>query len=213
MEIRELTFDDLPAVSKIHIFAFPESGLTKFGLEVVRRYYRWQLLGPHDSTCIGVFDKNTLLGFCFAGVFHGAEPGFLKKNLFYLIATLVLHPWLIVNELIISRVIYSTNVLIYFLQNLFKKKTSRNELNISSTNTKGKFGILSIAVSPSHQCKGIGQMMIDEVAKIAVLQGFVSIRLSVHKNNISAINFYEKNGWRKTLVNNGEWQGIMVKNL
>lgn len=78
--IKKLEFGNLIDVAKVHKRAFPESALSKLGLEATRRYYEWQLLGPHDTYAIGVFENDLLLGFCFGGVFRGALNGFLNKN-------------------------------------------------------------------------------------------------------------------------------------
>lgn len=62
LDIRPLTVEDLLDVAHIHIQAFPDSALTKLGREAVRRYYEWQIVGPHDALNIGVFAQNEILG-------------------------------------------------------------------------------------------------------------------------------------------------------
>ena len=78
MNIRLLSNDDLKNVAILHRLAFPSSALTKLGIETVQRYYKYQLEGPHDACCCGVFIDYQLVGFCFAGVFRGAETGFFN---------------------------------------------------------------------------------------------------------------------------------------
>lgn len=34
-------------VAGVHVAAFPSSALTRLGSEAVRRYYLWQIEGPH----------------------------------------------------------------------------------------------------------------------------------------------------------------------
>lgn len=78
-----LNHDDLPAVAAIHVAAFPDSALTALGVEAVRRYYAWQLDGPHEVFALGVdavqYDNDgtiankQLIGYCFAGGFRERE--------------------------------------------------------------------------------------------------------------------------------------------
>jgi len=38
----------LADVAKVHCRAFADAALTRLGCEAVRRYYLWQLEGPHE---------------------------------------------------------------------------------------------------------------------------------------------------------------------
>jgi hypothetical protein len=93
---RPLVEKDLPAISAIHLAAFPKSALSRLGKGAVRRYYYWLLTGPHpDSFTIGAWQGEQLAGFCFGGKFRGALSGFLRKNRAYLAWRVLTHPWLI----------------------------------------------------------------------------------------------------------------------
>ena len=81
MEIRNLEAKDLPYVAAVHVAAFPDSALTMLGTEVVRRYYEWQLTGPHDIAALGAFAGAGVEGYCFGGVFRGAMSGFFNSTL------------------------------------------------------------------------------------------------------------------------------------
>src|ERR1035438_7068797 len=39
---------DLTAVTGVHLAAFPDSVLTTLGSGIVKRYYEWQMRGPHS---------------------------------------------------------------------------------------------------------------------------------------------------------------------
>src|SRR5438445_9792591 len=101
--LRKLGSADLPRVATVHQLAFPHSALAKLGSEAVRRYYEWQLHGPHEVVASGAFINSECVGFCFSGVFRGATSGFLKRNRTYLIKRVVTHPWLLTNGLVRSR--------------------------------------------------------------------------------------------------------------
>ena len=65
MKIRSIELLDLNSIAKIHLAAFPKSALSHLGQEAVRRYYEWQLTGPHDCLAIGAIDEQgRMLGFC-----------------------------------------------------------------------------------------------------------------------------------------------------
>lgn len=66
---------DLDRVTRIHIAAFRTSALTPLGAGAVRRYYVWQLTGPHDVVALGAWLDGELRGYCFGGVFRGAARG------------------------------------------------------------------------------------------------------------------------------------------
>ena len=110
-----LILSDLPEVTDVHLAAFPDSALTHLGREAVRRYYEWQIVGPHDALNIGAFDDERLIGFCFGGVFRGALGGFLEKNRTFLILRVLTHPWLLFNSLFRERASFA-------VQRLFKRR-------------------------------------------------------------------------------------------
>ena len=69
-KIAQIKPEHLPGVAALHARAFPDSALTRLGLEAVRRYYEWQLQGPHDFHFIGVPDQTGLRGFAVGGRAH-----------------------------------------------------------------------------------------------------------------------------------------------
>jgi ribosomal protein S18 acetylase RimI-like enzyme len=214
MEIRPLAESDLIEVAHVHILAFPDSALTQLGMEALRRYYLWQLSGPHDSLCIGAFDGTKMTGFCFAGVFRGAETGFLRRNMLFLTWYLITHPGLLTHEIVRNRVGYSVQA----MRQLFrrKKKPTQKRSETQSENRLppiSRFGILSIAVNPEYQGSGVGKLLMRDVEAVARRQGFSSMRLTVHPDNNQAVIFYEKHGWRRIPAVDGVWRGFMAKFL
>jgi ribosomal protein S18 acetylase RimI-like enzyme len=198
----------LKDVSAIHSLAFTDSALTKLGDEAVRRYYEWQMIGPHDSVNVGIFDENQLVGFCFGGVFRGSLGGFLEKNRNFLIFRVISHPWLMFNPLLRGRVEYA-------VKRIFRLLFSRPNEEKPSTepNESGEvpaFGILSIAVSPQYQGLGASKLIMEYLEALAKEQGFQRMKLSVHETNQRAIAFYEKMGWQK-VMKEGIWDGRMDK--
>lgn len=203
--IKKIQTSDLSQISTIHQKAFKDSELTKLGREAVRRYYEWQLTGPHECYSIAAISEEKIIGFCFAGVFYGALSGYLRKNKKYLVLRILSHPWLILDRVFLHRFLIAIKSL-----NYFPKKT--NKINDDATIEEKKiFGILSIAVDPAVQTKGIGKVLMKAVEKEAIHQGFERMHLTVHPSNINAVQFYLKNDWNKNTED--PWVGGMYKIL
>jgi len=73
------------------------------------------------------------------------------------------------------------------------------------------FGILSIAVAPSHQGTGAASELLAAAEADARHSGFAAMNLTVDVDNHRAIRFYEKHGWRRDGTD--AWAGRMVKVL
>lgn len=204
MNINKILLNDLEKVAKIHLAAFPKSALTHLGKEAVRRYYDWQLTGPHDCLAIGAFDEQgRMLGFCFGGVFRGSLSGFVSKNQRFLVFQVLKRPWLIlVNPIFRDRIRLGLRV--------GKSKTPQTHWD-RKTAAKS-FGILSIAVNPAAQGQGIGRQLMDYSELYARSNGFIRMNLTVAPENKQAIRFYEYNGWEKVIGSTG-WNGVMEKVL
>jgi ribosomal protein S18 acetylase RimI-like enzyme len=203
-----LTYNNLEDVVNVHFGAFPHSALTQLGREAVRRYYEWQMLGPHDAVNIGVFDRDRLLGFCFSGIFRGALGGFLEKNRTFLIRQVVTHPWLMLNTLFRER----ARLAIRRLYLRFHLPAKAVKVNSPMPTSVPSFGILSIAVAPEHQGSGIAVLLMHQVERNAAERGFSQMNLSVHPSNQRAIRFYEKLGWQR-VETEGSWSGHMIKRI
>lgn len=204
--VRALTKEDLPAVAQVHLAAFPNSALSKLGREAVRRYYEWQLLGPHQSVALGAFRAATLAGFCFGGYFRGALAGFLKKNQAYLAWRVATHPWLAVSPLFRDRLTTGLRVR--------QRKSTSTPLRLDTPILPATkpFAILAIAVQPTIQKAGVGRLLMLKAEAAAQQVGAVSLLLTVDTTNTQAIRFYEGLGWAKTPAGEN-WTGTMIKPL
>lgn len=206
--ISALRGGDAQAVAAVHMEAFPDSALTKLGIEAVRRYYEWQFVGPHDMVPLGAYSGDQLLGFCFGGIFRGALSGFLKKNRSYLALSVLKKPWLVANPIFRD----------HLLAGVRNLKPAANKSQPAETPAAPAeprpFGILSIAVSPRCQGGGVGKIIMRESEAVARQRGFQKMRLTVSTDNQQAVSFYERVGWKKVL-REGEttWQGRMEKGL
>lgn len=55
--------------------------------------------------------------------------------------------------------------------------------------------ITLIAVDEDFQANHLGTIILDYIKAVAVINGFICIRLEVHDNNVRAIRFYEHNNF------------------
>lgn len=204
VEIRPLASADLELAARVHLSAFPDSALTALGLESVRRYYDWQLSGPHDVTALSAWCDGEFAGFCFGGVFRGAMSGFLRRNRFYLAWRVLTHPWLALNPLFRDRLTSGLSI--------YRRFRPSAQPKTPKPAAQPRFGILAIAVNPKFQGRGVGKqlMLVSETA--ARQGGFGLMQLSVNTQNFQAINFYESLGWQKS-PQQETWKGEMLKTL
>jgi len=191
----------LPAVAEVHIKAFRGSALTRLGKESVRRYYEWQLCGPHSHEFVGVFDNGELRGFAVGGISRCAMSGFVRRNAAFLCWTVLSHPWLFIGPLFRRRLGLGIRV--------FSRTTKTQPAPQPSQRS---FGILAIAVHPGLQERGLGRILMDQMETVAKTEKFTRMHLTVAKDNAQAIAFYERLGWSKSL-DGTTWEGRMQKEL
>lgn len=175
------------------------------GHGAVRRYYEWQLFGPHDKSAVAAECDGVLAGFCFAGIFRGSFAGFLQKNRMYLAGAILVRPWLVFHEIVRNRIGSALKVL-----NPFRAKKPAGE---SPKRKVKSYGILAIAVDPRIQGAGAGKRLMEDCEARAIKAGFPQLHLTVDPKNQQAVGFYERLGWKRVAFNNQDWQGYMEKPL
>ncbi|MBA3394637.1 MAG: GNAT family N-acetyltransferase [Deltaproteobacteria bacterium] len=178
--------------------------MTQLGHEALRRYYRWLLEGPHQSTVLGVFERDRLAGYSFGGIFNGALTGFLRENRTFLALRVVTHPWLIANPLFRNNIRLALRLLV-------PRRPAASAP--ARAPEPPAYGILSIAVDPGRQGQGIGQLLMRQNEQVARAAGFARMILSVTPTNAQAVRFYERDGWERELVDGAWSRGVMTKRL
>lgn len=203
LRIAALTRAQLPDVVAVHTRAFPDTALTAFGGEALRRYYLWLLEGPHDAALVGAWHGAALVGFCAAGVFRGAMNGFLRANRRYLAGQIVRHPRLALNPLVRDRIAAALKITLRF---------SRVARAVpAGPAVAPSFGVLSIATDPRARGAGAGRALMHEAEARARRLGHARMTLTVHPDNTRAVRFYEQLGWVR--VGEPAWTGLMVRTL
>jgi len=211
--IRDIKHEDLDAISRIHRASFDDRALTQLGQGAVKRYYHWLMIGfaeVYPICATTVYGK--LAGFCFAGVYAGSFSGFLRKNKWYLTLNILLRPWLVFNPLIWEQAKLALKTIKRIMKHQDRNYGDNRNDSLEKIKKGSHFGILSIAVDPGFQRKGVADLMMREVERGAIENGYSQLNLSVHPENLPAVKFYEKLGWEKNLPN-GRWDGKMFKKL
>lgn len=197
--------EDLHAVANIHCAAFPSRALSKLGSEAVRRYYDWQLTGPHDCVAVGVRADGDLGAFCFCGVFHGALSGFLDANRTYLGWRILTHPLLVTNSLVRSR------IRLALAGRGARRHTPIGNATGEEAEPRG-FRCLSIAVHPRYARRGLARLMFEAVYDEARQRGHREMHLSVDTSNHHAIAVFKSLGWHR-VPGGPAWRGQMERVL
>jgi len=178
--------DRLGEVAGIHRRAFPEGALTALGPEAVRRYYEWQLCGPHDVVFLGAIDATAgLVGFCVGGVFRGALSGYLRANRLHLLRTVAARPWIVGQAVVRERGARAIVVLAH----------TRHPRSSPPSPARQTFGVLAVAVDPDHRRRGIGRCLLTAIEAAARERGFHRMALTIDPANLGAARFYEASGW------------------
>jgi ribosomal protein S18 acetylase RimI-like enzyme len=205
--VRALTINDLPSVARVHLLAFPDSALTLLGAEAVRRYYSWQLLGPHDIEALCITENEELTAFCIGGTFAGALQGFLRKNQRYLCWRLVTHPSLLSHGVVSRQIGTAVRSLAKSLR-MKKPRIVQTQQRAYRT-----FGVLAIAVDPTKTGTGQGKCLMNHLECSARARNYSGMHLTVSPDNIRAINFYERLGWYRYSAKDIRWTGAMEKSF
>jgi ribosomal protein S18 acetylase RimI-like enzyme len=198
---------DLAGVVAIHARAFPDTAITAFGPEAIRRYYLWLLDGPHAAALMGAWQGGALVGFCAAGVFRGAMNGFLRANRWYLAAHVARHPRLALSPLIRDRIVTALKITLRFSRLAQAVPAGP----ASAPPPSPSFGVLAIATDPRVRGAGAGRALMAEAEARARRLGHARMTLTVHPDNARAVRFYEQLGWARAAE--VPWTGTMVRAL
>jgi len=65
--------------------------------------------------------------------------------------------------------------------------------------------IADVAVSPSLRGRGIGRLLMERACRVAGREGYPALSLDVTRDNLSAIGFYHRLGYVRTLERTDPW--------
>lgn len=177
MEFKIIGFTDdaiiCNQIAKIHIDSYSGGHFTSgFSLNKLSEYYLC-LVEASDLSFVAV-ENDEVLGFVISGV-HLADgvKKFIVENRFWLLLQLLKRP----------KILYEK--LVEFLGGVF---------HISKP-SEAKFRLLSIATDPRVRSLRVGSAMLKFLERELIARNINIYGLSVRDLNISAIRFYERNGF------------------
>lgn len=165
----------IKGIADVHYSAYSKRHFTSCFTQLKLADYYNFLINNSDLSLVSLDDKNQVNGFIIAGCSVGQGVNqFIHANKPYVIKTLITHP----------------NFLLEKMKHIAINKLKRSEKSTSHLST---FRLLSIAVDATTHSKGIGSDLIREFEKILKELNIKAYGLSVKKDNVRAIKFYEKN--------------------
>lgn len=182
MIIRRIEKKDLPEVTRVHIAAFPNFFMTLMGPTFLKEYY-YSVNKMPDGIVLGCFDEDSsgsrLLGFCAEAV---VSAGFNKRMLCKRFIPFSIQS--------LRLLFINPGALLHFANNLTKGPDSK----VSDPALYGE--LLSIAVDPTVQGKGVGKALINAVEQLLLKQGQQENSLTTDAvDNNKTISFYRKNNY------------------
>lgn len=197
MICRDSKQSDLKRIARCHIKAFPASLSSKLGLNYAARMIYFYLADDR-GVLFHVEDENEITGYC-GGLMsrepgrHGSATSMTQHTFRSLVLNLVIRPWLIFHHEIRANIpLIIKNLKLRFTARATEKATPHPDRNQEFTPA---MGLVVIGVSPKHQGKGYGTLLLKEFESRARKEGFKKITLSVRKENHQAISAYKRNGW------------------
>lgn len=189
LELRTLGVADLDDVAALHLVVFRDSVLSHLGHEAVRRYYGWQLTGPHDVEAFGLFMGDDLVGFLVGGRFRGSMIGFVKQETPFLVGRVVRHPAVVLGAR--GRFALRTGL------RLLARPAKPTVVERPERVPERSFGVLAVAIDPSVQRSGMGSLLLDEAERRAAAMGMERLHLTLDPQSWGAAEFYRGQGWRR----------------
>lgn len=178
MKIKKIELDRFEEVVEVHMQAFPAFFLTRMGPAFLKIYYKTVSQMP-DGIVLGAYDEcDHLVGFCAATArCHGFNKRLLLRNFF-------------TYGMLAVRVLFTNfSAIIHILKNLSKKSEQIEDA--------GEYAeLLSIAVSPAAQGRGVGKQLLAELEAQALILATGEISLTTDAdNNEKTIGFYKSVGY------------------
>lgn len=180
MIIRPALYSDLKCIAVVHKECFQGTFISYWGKSLIEKYYKE--FYEEKPLFVVAEEGDEVVGFCM-GYQSGskAKKNFIRKN-FIQLASRMIVLCLSFNCLVIKKC---------FSLFPFKhdNRSISNEVQMPSAD------LLSICVKDPYKGRGVAKNLIDAFESLLLKNGLPDYSLSVYKNNVRAIRFYEKMGF------------------
>ncbi len=182
MVVRIPKNEDIDKISTIHKESFDGFFLSELGDYFLKVYYS-AMLNNDKAILLGCYDNDKLVGFCAATTLSKGFNSQLIKSNFYSFL-----------KVGISLLISKPLALIRIFKNLNKSSNSFED--------NGEYAeLFSIGVLPTHQGKGIGKLLLDELESLLKNKQVQQLSLTTdYHDNEKALNFYRKSNYQDMYV-------------
>jgi ribosomal protein S18 acetylase RimI-like enzyme len=175
IEIRKAVLSDSRNISKLHLETYHSDHFTShFPMYLLEEYFKALIQNTDYSYVCYDTIENILMGFVIAGENTSRVVNqFTKSNSLRLLLVLLKNPKFIIEKIF----------------DLYKRFLPQK---VSQANLR----VQVYVTNPNFQRKGVGMSLMNKLEKELKQQGHKLYGLSVRKNNIEAIHFYEKNHFK-----------------
>lgn len=174
--IREMTLSDVPTVVQVHLVGFQSFFLTFLGSAFLRELYMATLDDPSGISLVAE-EEQTICGFV---------TGIVQPSGFY--RRLLRHRWWRFALAAVLPVLKRPSIIPRLLR-AFSMPTQ-------ATQQEGRGTLMSIAVLPEMQGKGMGQVLVRAFLQEAMQRGLRQVDLTTDKDSNEATNrFYQNLGF------------------
>jgi ribosomal protein S18 acetylase RimI-like enzyme len=177
MSVRLMLMADIPGVVDIHLQSFPGFFLSFLGCRFLRELYFGILKDPAGIAYV-YEDQGRMLGFV-AGTSHPA--GFYSRLLY--------RRWWRFALAALAPVLKSPMIILRLLRAIRKPQDVSSQPGVGT--------LMSIAVSPEAQGRGLGQVLVKAFLEGAIDRKLKHVDLTTDRNNNDSVNqFYQRMGFR-----------------
>jgi len=205
--VNQAKMQDILGVSQVHLHCFSGHFLSNFGNRFLNVYYSNYLTYPKHLLLIAKFE-NKIVGFVAGTLSTDLLYRSLFRENFFTIARLTLFRFMANGEF--RKQLFKR---LHFVKGAIKSKILSNK-NREKTAPEQKLNncrLLSIAVLRDFWNKGASLKLIMAFEQEVKKRGAQECFLSVKKDNLRAVGFYQKAGWRISKEAGGSY--IFTKNL
>lgn len=200
IQYRKASIKDLDSITKTQEICFPDAFFTSLGPVLINEFYKEFIHG--DNLFWIAEDNGKMIGFCVGYVLGSqAKVKFIKKNRIRLILRMLFL------DICLDRQALTRT---FDLVKPFFKKNKVCQADCNQITLKGA-NLMSICVFEEYRGGGVSMILVERFENELKEKNVDYYKLSVLKENIRAIKFYEKCGLIIDRVNSMEL--VMIKKI
>ncbi len=198
--VHALEFNNVNKIVDLHIEVFPDYFLTHLGRGILLLFYS-HFVNNRNNIAVLAEVSGSPVGFV-SGVLKPSEfyREFYKRHFFTIAVTVFVRMFLsnVVRAGVCERV---GQIIPAFISRFGVSNRESSDARESDISFGINARLLSIGLVGDFRGTGIAEKMVSCFCNLAASKGADTVGLTVFLSNLSAIRFYEKNGWQKESTN------------